>query len=284
MPELSICIPTYNYAHFLSDAVGSVMRQGLTDFEIVIGDNASEDDTEAVVSGFANPHIQYFRNDRNLGSQENGNRCLAHARGRFIKFLCADDVLVDGMVRKQLEILRQRREVTVVTCNMLVTNNNLQVEKEAYFFPGSCKGKHLIDACLSGFNNYIGGPTNVMFRKEDARGITSDPNYSWLADLKYYFQLLQRGDYMNIDTAGCFYRRHASTDTAMNCPPEIRIPEYLRLMEEFDGWNALSSAQAIRLGGLDGWREVRKHLLRISSPARIWNAMSLIPEVLRMRQ
>lgn len=284
MPELSICIPTYNYGCYLPDAVGSIMRQGLSDFEIVICDNASEDDTEQIVAGFENPHIRYFRNEKNLGSRENGNRCMANARGHYIKFLCADDVFLEGVIARQINVLRQRPDISVVTCNMFVTDSALRVEKEALFFPGFCDGRRLIDICLSGFNNYIGGPTNVMFRREQAATIVADPNYSWVADLKYYLQLLEKGDYMNINIPGFLYRRHTATDTAMNCPPHVRVPEYLRLIEEFGAWNLISGLQAMRLGGENGWKAIDRHLGRILSPSGALLTLPVLLEIFRMTQ
>src|SRR5437660_10570626 len=83
-PLLTVAIPTFNCAHFLPDAIASIMRQGLDDFEILIVDNASEDNTEEVVRSLQNSRIRYLRNPSNLGSQENGNRCLANSRGRYI--------------------------------------------------------------------------------------------------------------------------------------------------------------------------------------------------------
>jgi glycosyltransferase involved in cell wall biosynthesis len=101
-PELSICIYTYNSAHFLPDAIGSVMRQGLEDFEIVIVDNASQDDTEALVRGLNNQYIRYFKNPENFGPHYSATRCIAEARGKYMRHLCADDVLVDGVLLKQM--------------------------------------------------------------------------------------------------------------------------------------------------------------------------------------
>jgi len=104
------------------------MQQGLDDFEILIVDNASEDNTEEVVRPFENRHIRYIRNPSNLGSRENGSRCLANSRsrGHYIEFLCAADVLLDGVSRKQLNVLETRPEVALVTCNYLSTDRNLK--------------------------------------------------------------------------------------------------------------------------------------------------------------
>src|ERR1700674_5771403 len=176
-PLLTIAIPTFNCAHFRPDAIVSITRQGLDDFEILIVDNASEDNTEEVVRTFENPHIRYIRNPSNLGSSENGNRCLANSRGRYIKFLCADDVLLDGILRKQLNVLETRPEVALVTCNYFSTDRNLNVEKVCMECPGAHPGRRVINFCPSRMTSCVGGPSNVMIRRAAAAGVVGDATY-----------------------------------------------------------------------------------------------------------
>ncbi len=268
-PLLTIAIPTFNSAHFLPDAISSIMRQDLDDFEMLIVDNASEDNTGEVVRSFENPHIRYLRNPSNLGSRENGNRCLANSRGRYIKFLCADDVLLDGVVRKQLNVLEARPEVALVTCGYLPTDPNLNIQGSWSAFPGSHPGRRVINFCLSRMTNGIGGPSNIMIRRAAATGIGADATYRLLADLKFCLQILEHGSYVNIDEPGVLYRRHPNSDLATNCPPEIHMLEYLRLVSEFNWWNPLNCAVASLLGGIEGRRIVRENWRQASAPDHI---------------
>jgi glycosyltransferase involved in cell wall biosynthesis len=86
----SIVLPTYNRASFLPKAIQSVLDQTLADFELIIVDDGSTDNTREVVSGFADPRVRYFK-------KENEERSIArnfgihHALGRYINFLDADD-------------------------------------------------------------------------------------------------------------------------------------------------------------------------------------------------
>jgi glycosyltransferase involved in cell wall biosynthesis len=281
-PLLTVAIPTYNCAHYLPDAIGSIMRQGLDDFEIVIVDNASEDNTEEIVRSFGNRHIRYMRNPSNLGSRENGNRCLLNARGRYIKFLCADDVLLDGVVEKQLKILESRPDIALVSCDNFITDEHLQIERKFHAFPGVCSGARVINACLSGISNYIGGPSNVMFRREQAAGLVADHTYNALADWKFYLQLLARGGYANIGEIGYLYRKHPTSDTQMNCSRDISVSEHLRLVSEFGGWNPLSCAMALRWFKFKGWRAVRTHWREACRLDRMARAAVAFPDLLRM--
>jgi glycosyltransferase involved in cell wall biosynthesis len=283
-PLLTIAIPTFNCAHFLPDAIRSIMRQGLDDFEILIVDNASEDNTEEVVRAFENPHIRYIRNPSNLGSSENGNRCLANSRGRYIKLFCADDVLLDGVLRKQLNILQTRPEVALVTCNYLSTDSNLNIEGDVRLeFPGAQSGRRVINFCLSRMTNCVGGPSNIMIRRAAAAGVVADASYRLLPDLKFCLQILEHGAYANIDEPGYLYRRHPDSDYATNCPPEIHVPEYLRLVGEFNWWNPLNCALASVLGGMEGRRVVREHWRQACAPGRLASSLEASADLVYKR-
>lgn len=258
-PLLTVAITTFNYAHFLPDAVASVMRQGVEDCEILIFDNASEDNTEEVVNSLKNPLIRYVRHSSNLGPHENGNRCLASSRGRYVKFLCADDVLRGGVLRKQLNVFEANPNVVLVTCGYLSTDSQLNVQEAWCAFPGQHPGRRLINYSLSRMVNCIGGPSNIMIRRQAAAGIYSDKNYSLLADLKFALQVLERGDYASINEPGVLYRRHANSDFATNCPPQIHMPEYMRLVTEFNAWNPMNWTKALLSGCAEARQRTREH-------------------------
>jgi glycosyltransferase involved in cell wall biosynthesis len=281
-PLLTVAIPTYNCAHFLPDAIGSILRQGLDDFELLILDNASEDNTEEVVRSFGVEQIRYIRNPSNLGSRENGNQCMLNARGKYIKFLCADDVLLDGVLKKQLSVLESRPEVSLVTCDNFITNENLEIVGKFVAFPGVHPGSRVINACLSWIANYIGGPSNVMFRREQVANLVVDPTYSALSDWKYYLEILRLGWYANIGQVGCMYRLHPTSDTQTNCPLDLRVSEHLRLVGEFDAWNLLGCIKALRLARSEGWHAIGKHWREALRPERMTSAAMSVPDIVRM--
>lgn len=282
-PLLTVAIPTYNCAHFIGDAIGSVLRQHIDDMEILVIDNASEDNTEEVVRSFDDKRIRYMRNEKNVGSRENANRCLVNARGDYIKVFCSDDVMLDGLLRKQLDVLESRPEVALVTCATQFTDENLKPTSISHNFPGYCSGAKIINCCLSNFGNFIGGPSNTMFRRAQVNGITFDNSYFWVADLKFFLQILQRGSYYNIDEIGYLYRRHGQTDTEVSCPEQIRGPECIRVLDEFDAWNPLSCERAIRDGGKLGWQAVRRHWREALTPRKFLDAFAAYRDVLHER-
>src|ERR1700693_1422352 len=282
-PLLTIAIPTFNSAHFLPDAVASIMRQGLDDFEILILDNASEDNTEEVVRSFENRRIRYIRHPSNLGACENGNRCLANSRGRYFKLLCADDVLLDRVLLKQVNILETRPDVALVTSGYLPTDPDLNVQGSWSAFPGSHSGRRVINFCLSRMTNAVGGPSNIMFRRTAAAGVMADARYRLVGDLKFSLQLWKHGAYVNIDEPGLLYRRHPNSDYATNCPPEIHVHEYLRLVSEFNWWNPLNCALASVLRGTEGRRVVREHWRQACAPGPLASSLEASDDLVYKR-
>jgi glycosyltransferase involved in cell wall biosynthesis len=91
MPAFSVCIPTYNAAAYLPEAIESVLAQTWADFELLICDDGSTDTTAQVVEGFRDERIRYLPFSQNLGQSGNFNRCMEHARGELWTLLSADD-------------------------------------------------------------------------------------------------------------------------------------------------------------------------------------------------
>jgi len=91
-PKISICIPAYRGKRFIGAAIESVLSQTEKDFELVIVDDCSPDETAAVVASYADERIRFIRNTTTLGPEGNWNRCLNEALGRYIKLLPQDDL------------------------------------------------------------------------------------------------------------------------------------------------------------------------------------------------
>ncbi|MDD1660189.1 MAG: glycosyltransferase [Methanomicrobiales archaeon] len=110
-PLVSICIPTWNRAGMVGDAIRSALDQTYRNLEILVVDNASTDDTEAVVSSFTDPRLKYVRNDRNLGLFGNCNRCIELSRGKYIHILHSDDMIPPEFTATCVRFLEGHPEV-----------------------------------------------------------------------------------------------------------------------------------------------------------------------------
>lgn len=93
-PFFSIVIPTYNRSWDLHVALCSVLRQQWRDYEIIVSDNCSTDDTEEIVKAFGDTRIRYFRNQTNIGMIANQKAAIERACGRYLFLLGDDDIMV----------------------------------------------------------------------------------------------------------------------------------------------------------------------------------------------
>ncbi|MEO1397469.1 MAG: glycosyltransferase, partial [Pseudomonadota bacterium] len=92
-PLVSLGLPVFNGADYLAEAIESILNQSLADFELILCDNASSDQTESICRSFAerDARVRYIRQARNLGAAANYNLAFEEARGTFFKWCAHDD-------------------------------------------------------------------------------------------------------------------------------------------------------------------------------------------------
>ena len=119
VPRVSVIIPTFNRAHLLPNVVQSVLNQTFADFELIIVDDASTDNTQEVVESFSDPRIRYIKHEQNKGGGAARNTGIEAARGEFIAFLDSDDEWIPQKLEIQVPALSQAGpEVGFVICGM----------------------------------------------------------------------------------------------------------------------------------------------------------------------
>jgi glycosyltransferase involved in cell wall biosynthesis len=115
MPQLSICVPTYNRAETLGEALDTIRAQSYEDFELVVVDNNSTDNTEELVHNIRDKRLRYVRNPENVGLIRNQNRCIEEARGDIIAIYHDHDFYHPDLVRRSMQLLADRSDVGVVS-------------------------------------------------------------------------------------------------------------------------------------------------------------------------
>jgi glycosyltransferase involved in cell wall biosynthesis len=111
-PKVSFLIPCYKLAHFLEECVGSMLRQTYTDFEIVILDDCSPDNTEEVARRITDPRVRYVRHEQNIGHLRNYNYGIGVGRGEYLWLISADDNLKDPtLLARYVEVLDRHPRV-----------------------------------------------------------------------------------------------------------------------------------------------------------------------------
>ncbi len=209
-PIVSVCIPTYRGAEVLGATLESVLQQTFQDFELLVIDDQSPDDTAAVVASYADPRIRYHRNPVNLGPEGNWNRCLELAQGRYFKLLPHDDLLMpdclesqvaalDGDVDQQIALVFGFRRIIGPTGRVIATRGRLLAR------PGCLDGPALVRRCVRSGGNLIGEPGNGLFRRALAEQVGRyDASHPYVVDLDWWFRLLRHG-------SAWYTARHASS-------------------------------------------------------------------------
>lgn len=121
-PRVSVAIATYNYGEYIADALESVRNQTFTDWEAVIVDDGSTDDTHRIVTPFLNDRrIRYLRTDHE-GVSAAKSAAVHQARGELVAFLDADDIWLPEKLRKQVALFDVSPAPSVVYCRRHVIN------------------------------------------------------------------------------------------------------------------------------------------------------------------
>ncbi len=123
---VSICIPTFNSECFLEDTLRSIINQTYNNFEIIIGDNASTDQTNKIIKKFAlnDNRISYYFNEENIGYSANCNKLISKANGNFISIYHSDDIYEKSIIENQVNILVKNPNILGVFTSYNLINSN----------------------------------------------------------------------------------------------------------------------------------------------------------------
>lgn len=110
MPAVSILVPSYNHARFISQCIESVQAQTFEDWEMIVVDDVSTDATVEIARSFSDPRIKVHVNGTNLGTYGNLNRCLDLATADLAAVLNSDDYWRPTKLEKQVDLLRRHPE------------------------------------------------------------------------------------------------------------------------------------------------------------------------------
>lgn len=105
LPSVSIVMPAYNAQRYIKIAINSVLEQTFKDWELLVVDDSSTDDTGKYVLEYADDRIRYLKNPGNLGVVQTRNRAIDAARGKYIAFLDSDDIWLPHKLDAQVRML-----------------------------------------------------------------------------------------------------------------------------------------------------------------------------------
>lgn len=144
-PKVSFIVPCYNLGHLLADCINSILAQTFQDFEILIMDDCSPDNTPEVAQSFTDVRVKHIRNEPNLGHLRNYNKGIGLAKGDYVWLISADDRLRrDHALERYVRLMEENPRVGYAICPAVHLENGQETGLAGY----SVHGDH--DVILSG--------------------------------------------------------------------------------------------------------------------------------------
>ena len=204
-------MPVYNGAKYIAVAIESALSQTFQDFELIIIDNHSTDNTVEIISKYKDDRVRFFQNAANLGWKDNWNKALRLARGEFVKILPDDDVIYPGCLEKQVEALDDPQNAGVVlTCcaRDVVDEKGRKIFRRSFGFArGRVSGETAIKKNIAFGTNLLGEPVAALFRKNILAEVGEfDEAFPFSSDLNLWLRMLLHGDVFVIPEALCAFR------------------------------------------------------------------------------
>ncbi len=202
-PLVSVVMPVYNGEKYLREAIDSILNQTFKDFELLLINDASTDNSEKIINSYNDSRIIYIKNEQNLGLIKTLNKGLDLAKGEFIARMDQDDISHSERFEKQLIIFKKNPEIGVCgTWFTLFRENHKDKIIEHPEYNDSIK-IGLLTSC------FIGHPT-VMMRKKAIENYRYDVNYQAAEDFELWTRLIRVTQFYNIQESLLKYRFHSS--------------------------------------------------------------------------
>lgn len=185
-PLISVVLATYNRAHLIRRAVDSVIAQSLGDWELIVVDDASIDNTNAVLASYKDRRIRYFRHELNKGSGGARNTGIVAARGRFLAFIDSDDEWISHRLEKQYAVFvtTDLPNVGVVNCGL----RQFRGKRWADLRP-NVRGQ-AFERVLAFGGGVVAGTGSLMVRHEPGRPLALfDERLRYGGDWEYLLQV-----------------------------------------------------------------------------------------------
>ena len=229
---VSIIMPSYNTGKFIAETVNSVLAQTYENWEIIIVDDCSTDNTDEVVAQFlSDERIKYLKNDKNSGAAVSRNKALREAKGKWIAFLDSDDLWAPDKLEKQVAFMEKNGYHFSYTCYS-------EIDEESKPLGRSVTGPKKISK--TGMYNYCWpGCLTVMYDAEVV-GLIQIEDIKKNNDYAMWLKVCKKAKcYLLPEFLASYRKRRGSIS---NHSYKALIKWHYKLFREAEGMNPISSA------------------------------------------
>lgn len=213
-PQVSIVMPAYNAGDFLRSSINSILNQTYKNFEFIIVNDASNDETSKILNSYKkiDKRIKIITNKINLGVSRSANIAISEAKGQFIARMDADDISLPRRIEKQVSFLKRSNNVVAVggQCE-LIDKDGLKIGEK--LFPTDFKHiKQMIFA-----NVPLQQPSLMVNKKLLPKNfVWYDNDFSSAEELELIFKLFKLGEVRNLKDIVLKYRIHNHNTSFIN--------------------------------------------------------------------
>jgi len=197
-----VCIPVYRGGQFLAETIRSVLDQTYRDFELVILDNASPDDSGRIARSFGDHRIRIETNASTLPQPENWREAVRLCRAPLIKLVCADDLLHPRCLEYQVGPMEADPGLAVVAARRHMIDERSRVLVPRRGLTGLTGVRSSVEVArhvVRNGANPIGEPGGVLFRRAHYFAVGGwRPDHRFVMDLERWIRLLQRGEFLGL--------------------------------------------------------------------------------------
>jgi len=209
-PTVSVAVPMFNGAAHIAECIESVLGQSHDDFELVLVDDASSDDTVDIAKEYDDSRIRLIVNEERLGAEGNWNAALEHSRGRYVKVLSHDDTIYPQCLERQMAVLDGDQELVWVSCRRDIIDGGSRVLISDRGLPGMAGRLERPDVfrrlVRSGTNVFGEGAAVLMRRDVAVEAGGFDGRRGYVIDLDLWTRLLLRGPAYAMDATLATFR------------------------------------------------------------------------------
>lgn len=228
---VSIIMPSYNTAKFIEETLDSVLAQTYTNWELIIVDDCSTDDSDAVVAKYQDPRIRYLKNEHNSGAAVSRNRALREAKGRWIAFLDSDDLWTPEKLEEQIRFMTEKG------CAFSYTNY-VEIDEASKPLGVRVTGpKHITKAGMYAY--CWPGCLTVMY-DANVVGLVQIADIKKNNDYAMWLKAIQKADCWLLDEDLGSYRKRAGSISRHSYTTLIKW--HYKLFHEANGYGKLASA------------------------------------------
>ena len=201
-PRVSVLVTVYNREAFLAACLGSILASTWQDFEVVVVDDGSSDESCAIAETYVarDPRIRFFRNERNLGDYPNRNRAASLATGKYLKYVDADDLIYPHSLRLMVEALESFPEAAL--------GLSWDVVDSPIPYPFLLNSLEAHVAHFLGRSPLGVGPSAAIIRRDAFEAIGGFSGKQFIGDTELWLKLTARWPMVSLPPALVWWRMH----------------------------------------------------------------------------